>query len=262
MHDVQSIAVGSIPSALAPLTRSGALCVSSTPTRLQCTDITRGEDLFHEFKRLADGEHFAGGEPDPAAVRKAQVPGPVTLIVAQVETLQTSIRRIRAAIDSLYAVHPALEEVWLDEPLLAQAPDDWTGLLARLVRALKAEYFDLRIGIHCCAPVRNYETLKDVNADAWSFDLSGAEYARVVDAKHAGFLVGTLVWSVISTDGSAPIVTPQEILKRHDALQPEAPLRISTGCGLGTRDETTVRGVIAHQDAFAHALRALVEHAS
>ena len=256
MIRVETIAVGSVPLALVDDFRAGRLTISSTPTRLQITAPAQGLDMFDELRKLADGTAVSSAEPDPTAVVKAQLPGPVTLIVAEVETLQTCIRRLRSALDTLLTIHPLLEEVWLDEGLLAAAPNDWSQLLARTLRALKAEYHHLRFGVHCCGHLRSWE-LDEVDADAWAFDLSLAA-DDAIQAKRDGRLRGTLVWSIIPTNGDTPAWSADEILTLHDELQPNDRLIISAGCGFGTRDRDTIERAIAHQDHLIDALRSRI----
>lgn len=248
MTQVASIAVGSIPLALVEEIRAGAFVVCTTPTRLQATDLERGDDMFAEFRRLADGEAFSGAEPDSGSVVKAQLPGPVTLLHSGQETLQTSIRRIRAAIDTLCEIHPKLHTLWLDEPMLAHAPNDWSRLLGHTLRALKAEYFDLSFGVHSCASLRSYD-LSDVPADAWAFDLS-RDLDAVVAAQREGKIVGQLIWSLVPTDGGPAALDATTLLRLHRSLQPDAPIVVSAACGLGARTQADARATLAQVEAL------------
>lgn len=254
MH-VTTIAIGSVPQSLVERSRSGALVVSETPTRLQVTSRANRLNMFSEFAALADGVQVPSGCVDSMVV-KAQLPGPITLIQTEAETLQTSIRRIRAALDTLFEMHPDLNELWFDEPMLVSAPDDWLHLLRRIIAAIRSEYLDLRIGVHCCAELREHD-LRAVEADAWAFDLS---HRHALDAMVRRWkekeIPAELVWGVIPTDGSAPAPgITSVIIDAHRALQSTRPIRITTGCGLGMRSEDTVAAVLAHQTTLLAEIR-------
>lgn len=254
---ITTVAVGSVPQSTVERSRSGALVFAETPTRLQITAREEGLNMFSEFAQLADGHKVPSASPSDAAVEKVQLPGPITLLKAEAETLQTSIRRIRAALDTLLDQHPNLQELWFDEPMLNAAPDDWLQLLRRTISAVRSEYLGLRIGVHCCAELREHD-LRIVEADAWAFDLS---HRYTLDAMirrwEEQHIPAELVWSVIPTDGSAPAADLASVLHAaHAAIQPERPLRVSTGCGLGLRSDATVEAVLAHQSALVEALRA------
>lgn len=244
MIELYTVAIGSVPKSLAPKVRAGDFVVSTWSTRLQATDVAADVDMFSEFRALADGIGEVGCEPEPHLVRKAQIPGPVTLIQAGVETLQTSIRRIRAAIDRLLELHPLLEEIWLDEPMLGSSPDDWTHVLGHGLRALKSEYFDLKFGVHCCSHLRSFE-LASVPADAWAFDLSLSLQA-VISAKRSGNLQGEIVWCVVPTSGAVSALAAADLVALHRELQPESPIRLSTTCGLGTLEQDQAEHVIVN----------------
>lgn len=251
---ILSVAVGSIPDELAADFQRGVLHASDIPTRLQITKLDTGRTMFDELDALADGAPCAHASPQALDVQKAQVVGPVTLLQSGHATLQTCIRRIRAALDRLLDAHPQLNELWLDEPLLTQAPNDWAKLLGHSIRALKSEYTDLRIGVHCCATPRAI-AFDTVDADSWAFDLH-RDWEPVLALWKTQQPRAELVWSVVPTTGEA--VAPSritEVLDAHKALQPDRTLRISTSCGLGTRDVETVHAVLRHQRELVDALR-------
>lgn len=216
--------------------------------------------MFSEFAQLADGYQVPSACPSDVAVEKVQLPGPITLLKAEVETLQTSIRRIRAALDTLLDQHPHLQELWFDEPMLSAAPDDWLHLLRRTISAVRSEYLDLRIGVHCCAELREHD-LRVVEADAWAFDLSHRHTLEAMIRRwEEQRIPAELVWSVVPTDGRAPDADVASVLRAaHAAIQPDRPLRVSTGCGLGLRSEATVDAVLAHQSTLVAALRGAAE---
>lgn len=255
MVKISSVAVGSVPLALQHAFQSGTLAASETVCRLQLTDLRQNITMFSEFAALADGRSVAHASPDAGRrVRKAQVIGPVTLLSSETETLQTSIRRIRAALDTLLDLHPDLDELWLDEPLLGKAPTDWARLLGNAIRALKSEYLDIRIGVHSCGPIKQLD-LSAIDADAWAFDLD-RYWDDILPLWRSQRPEAELIWSVIPTTGEAPQHrTAEELLALHQELQPERPMRITTACGLGTRSEDVVRAVLTHQDALLAALR-------
>lgn len=253
---IQSIAVGSVPNALASRFRSGELLASDIPTRLQPTDTGVSLSMFSEFAALADGTCTESASPDDALVRKAQLIGPITLLRTETETLQTSIRRIRAALDTLLDHHPLLDELWFDEPMLGDAPNDWVRLLGHTIRAIKSEYLDLRIGVHSCGPLRGVD-LPSVDADSWAFDLH-AYGTQILALWQQQKPAAELVWSVVPTDGSVLNESlAEQILRDHATFQPNHPLRISTSCGLGTRDANTVERVLANQATLVEKLRRL-----
>lgn len=192
--------------------------------------------MFDELHALAAGESVACESSEPAAVRKAQLPGPLTLLRAGEATQQTSIRKIRAALDQLLELHPQLDEIWLDEPMLADAPLDWYGLVGKCVRAIRSEYLDLKVGVHCCSQPQWRELLAQPGIDTWSFDLS-RDYDDVLAAWIDVHPDAELVWSLVPTAGPWPDVTGvvdaivagrERIGQRGDAL-------VSIACGVGTR---------------------------
>lgn len=251
---ILSVAVGSIPEALAADFQRGALRASDIPTRLQVTKPDAGMSMFGELDALADGQSYAHASPQAAEVLKAQVVGPITLLQSGHATLQTSIRRIRSALDRLLDEHPQLNELWLDEPMLTQAPNDWAKLLGHCIRALKSEYMDLRVGVHCCASPRAI-AIDTVDADSWAFDLD-RDWNAVLALWQAQKPQAELVWSVVPTTGDSVAASRlDDILAAHQTLQPQHTLRISTSCGLGTRDAATVRAVLQAQQELVDALR-------
>jgi len=253
---IQSIAVGSVPDALRAKFKSGALSASDIPTRLQPTDPRVSLSMFSEFAALADGIPVESASPDDLAVRKVQLIGPVTLLRTETETLHTSIRRIRAGLDTLLELHPDLDELWLDEPMLSDAPDDWLRLLGHTVRALKTEYLGVRVGVHSCGNFRDLD-LSSVDADVWALDLH-RDFDAVLDTWARAKPNAEIVWSVIPTTGEAiSSDLPARIYRAHQELQPDRPLRVSTACGLGTRKERTVEAVLKHQQDLVRALQEL-----
>lgn len=239
---VHSVAVGSVPSGFAAAAAAGNVPLPSRATRLQRHAADDGASMFDELHALAAGQNVPCESSEPEAVRKVQLPGPLTLLRTGEATQQTSIREIRAALDQLLEIHPELNELWLDEPMLAAAPVDWYGLVGKCVRAIRSEYLDLNVGVHCCAAPAWRDLLAQPGVDIWSFDLT-RDLDDVLDAWIDVQPQAELAWSLVPTAGPWPDATSlvDAIVAGRSRLGHLGDAVVSMACGVGTRslDEAT-----------------------
>lgn len=229
-----SVAVGSVPAGFRAAAIRAETPLPTIATRLQRHPAEGGASMFEEFHALADQNVVDCESRDPLRVRKAQLPGPLTLMRANEVTQQTSIRRLRDAIDTLLTLHPDLDEIWLDEPLLVDAPTDWFSLVGKCALALKTEYLDLRFGLHCCGSVAWRELLQLQGFARWAFDLQ-RDGDAVLAAWNEVQPAGELVWSLIPTlDEADDAALVERILSGRRAISQQGDAWITMTCGTGT----------------------------
>ena len=252
MPEFSTVAVGSMPLACAAALQRDDWPHTTTPCRLQATDVDSGLTMFRELQSLASGRRTPSLEPDPLAVRKAQLPGPATLLASEEATLKGTFRHLRAALDTLYHTHPALEEVWMDEPLLGQRPE-LIPLVGKCIAALRGEYHGLRFGVHTCASAR-FDELFAQGIDCLHVDAQ-LDGPRAIDAWRGvtapaaapdSWQRPELVLGVVTTTTATPL--PRLVDQTRalvDRMRPDelgvTTLRLSTTCGLGTLSAADAR---------------------
>lgn len=193
--------------------------------------------LVAEWKRLCDGVCRLSDAQSSSNVEKVQLVGPITLIAGEYAPLQQTFRRTRAALDTLLQHFPNTREVWLDEPALDLSRAHQVPLLAKCLSALRAEFFDLRFGVHLCnnAPWRDVVAIDAIDVlhfDAWTFEgdfLANASNERTKPLE--------VVAGIIPTTGPLPSIDAlvTRITRVANGLPQGITLsRLSTSCGLAT----------------------------